>query len=80
VSSSAQYNLKKGSNSIKIFEDYKDVMSVNDVCKALGIGKNTAYKLLRENTIKSIVLAGKYKIPKTYLIEFVEKLSCNICA
>jgi len=55
-------------------------MSVNDVCKALGIGKNTAYKLLRENTIKSIVLAGKYKIPKTYLIEFVEKLSCNICA
>jgi len=48
-------------------------MTVQDVCTALDIGKNTAYKLLKDGVIKSFMIAGKYRIPKACLIEFINK-------
>lgn len=54
-----------------MFESYNDVMSVNDVCAALAMGKNTLYKLLKKGAIKSIQVGRKYFIPKIYLIDFI---------
>lgn len=54
-----------------MFETYKDVMSVDDVCCALSMGKNTLYRLLKNGAIKSIKVGRKYFIPKTCLIEFI---------
>ena len=31
----------------------KDLLTVEDVCKELGIGKNTAYGLIKDKKIKS---------------------------
>lgn len=56
-----------------MFEGYKDVLSVNDVCKALNIGKNTLYIFLKNETIKSIKIGKKYLIPKVYLIDFINE-------
>ncbi|MBE6964566.1 MAG: helix-turn-helix domain-containing protein [Ruminococcaceae bacterium] len=56
-----------------MFKNYSDVMTVQDVCTALDIGKNTAYKLLKDGVIKSFMIAGKYRIPKACLIEFINK-------
>lgn len=58
---------------INIFSNYKDILDVGELCSALNIGKNTAYKMLKNGIIKSFIIGGKYKIPKLYLIEFVEK-------
>lgn len=61
-----------------MFEKYKDILSVKELCKALNICQSIAYKLLKENQIKYIRIGNIYKIPKKYLIEYIEALtSCN---
>lgn len=55
-----------------MFNNFPDVLSVKDVCTALGLGKNTVYALLKSETIKSLPIRGKYVIPKEYLIDFIE--------
>lgn len=56
-----------------MFENYQDVMTVNDVCSALSMGKNMLYKLLKMGTISYIRIGRKYLIPKVYLIDFVDR-------
>ena len=36
-----------------------------------GIGVTLAYKLLKERKIKSIKIGREYKIPKSYIIEYL---------
>ncbi len=54
-----------------MFENYKDVLSVDEVCKALSMGKNTLYRLLKQGKIKAIKVGRKYFIPKICLIDFI---------
>lgn len=54
-----------------MFDVYKDVLTVEEACKALGMGKNTVYNLLQQNIIKSIRIKRKYYIPKQFLIDFI---------
>lgn len=56
-----------------MFEAFKDVLTVNEVCAALHMGRNTVYKLLKNNKIKSIIIGNKYFIPKVCLIDFINK-------
>lgn len=56
-----------------MFEKYKDTMTVNEVCEALGIGKNNVYTLLKKEIIKSIKIGKKYVIPKICLIDYIYK-------
>lgn len=54
-----------------MFESYKDVLTVNEACNALSIGKNKLYELLKSCAIKSIKIGKKYIIPKIYLIDYI---------
>lgn len=56
-----------------IFQDYPDVVSIKDLQKMLGIGRNKAYELLRDNTIQSIKIGRDYKIPKIYVIKYLNE-------
>lgn len=56
-----------------MFENYPDIMSVEQLCSALNIGKNTAYKLLNTKELKSVRVGRSHKIPKIWLIEFLTK-------
>ena len=58
-----------------MFDNYKDVVDIKDLCKMLGIGKNAAYILLKDNRIKSFKIGKKYKIPKKYIIDYIIKNS-----
>jgi excisionase family DNA binding protein len=60
---------------ILILEKYKDVLTINDICEILKIGKNTAYGLLKSGEIPNRKLAGKYIIPKIGIIRFIESLA-----
>ena len=51
--------------------EYNDILKPEDVKKILQIGRNTVYDYLKNGTIKSIMVAGKYRIPKLYLLEFM---------
>lgn len=53
-----------------MFDEYPDILTVSDIQQALGIGRNTAYKLLKDKQIKSIRIGNKYKIPKRCLIAY----------
>lgn len=54
-----------------MFESYNDVLTVNEACNALSIGKNKLYQLLKSSTLKSIKIGKKYIIPKVYLIDYI---------
>lgn len=54
-----------------MFESYKDVLTVDEVCSALSLGRNSVYDLLHSGEIKSIRIGKKYLIPKVYLIDFI---------
>lgn len=60
---------------IELFEDYPDVMTVQQVRMALGIGRTAVYRLLENHDIECFMIGNAYKIPKTCLIEFVHRNS-----
>ena len=59
-------------NYNSMFSNYPDVVNFAQMKEMLGnIGSTLAYKLLRENTIKSIKVGRAYKIPKKNIIEYL---------
>ena len=54
-----------------MFQDYPDVVNVAQLQKMLGIGRNTAYKLLTEQDIKAKKIGRIYIIPKMNIIKFL---------
>ena len=55
-----------------MLKNYKDVLSVEDLCEILSIGKNTAYRLLKSGEIKSVRIGKVYKIPKDSIREYLK--------
>lgn len=63
-------NLKE--NYSLMFTSYPDIVDITQMRKILGgIGVTLAYKLLKERKIKSIKIGREYKIPKSYIIEYL---------
>lgn len=65
-----------------MFRDYPDVVTVEQMCEMLGgIGIKTGYRLLKDGIIKSFVVGRRYRIPKLYILEYlelIEKVPANI--
>lgn len=59
-------------NNTYSFNDYPEVISVDNLQEILHIGRNAAYSLLKEGKIKTIKIGKKYIIPKKSIIEFLE--------
>lgn len=57
---------------IEMFDNYPDVVTVDDLTKMLGIGRNTAYRLVNEGEIRSIRVGKIHKIPKRNVIEYLQ--------
>jgi excisionase family DNA binding protein len=57
----------------KMFNEYPDILTVEQLQQILKIGRNTAYKLLQNNKIKSIRIGKVHKIPKINVIEYLNK-------
>jgi len=54
------------------FDDLPLTLRVEDLMPTLGIGKNTAYELVRSGQIKSIRIGRKIRIPKAAIQEFLD--------
>lgn len=55
-----------------MFENYPDVVEVDDLRKMLGgISKKLAYRLLSDQEIRSVRVDRTYKIPKICVIEYL---------
>ncbi len=54
-----------------MLEGYDDLLTVEEACEALRIGKNALYKLLVTQKLKAFRNGRVWRIPKQAVIEFV---------
>lgn len=51
------------------------VISVPQLAKLLGIGRNAAYEIVNRGEIRSVKIGKTIRIPKSAVIEFVDDYS-----
>lgn len=54
-----------------MFEQYPDIMSVEEACEALRVGYNAMYELLNSGKVKAYKNGRVWKIPKVALTEYI---------
>ncbi len=58
-------------NRYRTFDDLPLTLRVEDLMPILGVGRNTAYELVRSGQIRSIRVGRQLRIPKPFLIEYL---------
>lgn len=58
-----------------MLENYKDVLTVNDLMEILHIGRNTAYTYLQNGEIPSKKIRSKYIIPKIGVENYLRNIT-----
>jgi excisionase family DNA binding protein len=61
-----------------LFTQYPDIMSINDLRSALGIGRTKAYELVSSGELRSIRVGNAIRIPKTSLLDYVKGSGYNV--
>lgn len=61
-----------------MFEKYPDILTVHQMAEALGVGTNTAYRLIKDGEVRTIHIGRKIIVPKVCLIDFVSSVRYNI--
>lgn len=60
-------------NKYRSFDDLPLTLKVEDLVPILGIGRNTAYDLVRSGQIKSIRVGRNIRISKSEVLAFLNK-------
>ena len=60
-------------NKYRNLHDLPVTLRVEDLIPILGIGRNTAYELIRSGQIRSIRIGRQIRIPRDALLEFLRK-------
>jgi len=60
-----------------MFQDYPDIVSVEQIMNMLGIGKSSVYALLQSNQIHNVKVGRKYIVPKQSVVDFVSGVCYN---
>lgn len=60
-----------------IFTEYPNIVNTKQVQEMIGAGRNTVLKLLSSGEIQSIKIGKNYKIPKIYIIDYLNRLTKN---
>lgn len=58
-------------NKYRSFDELPLTLKVEDLMPILGIGRNTAYELIRCGKIRSIRIGKQLRIPKQALIDYL---------
>ena len=54
-----------------MFDQYPDILTVEEVCEALRMGYNAVYDLLNKGKLKAYKNGRVWRIPKESLKEFI---------
>jgi excisionase family DNA binding protein len=54
-----------------LLEQYNEILTLDEMCEILNIGKNTAYRLLNNKEVNGFKIGHVWKIPKTFLKEYI---------
>ena len=58
-------------NKYRSLDDLPLVLRVEDLMPILGIGRNTAYELVRSGQIRSIKIGRQIRVPRDAVAEFL---------
>ena len=58
-----------------MFEQYPDILTVEEVCEALRMGYNAVYELLNDGKLKTYKNGRVWRITKQALIQYVSESS-----
>lgn len=58
-----------------MFEQYPDILTVEEVCEALRMGYNAVYELLNEGKLKAYKNGRVWRIPREALVRYVMESS-----
>ena len=58
-----------------MFDDYRDLLNVEEACEILSIGKNAAYRLLASGKLQCFRHNRVWKVPKEGVIEYIRQQS-----
>lgn len=50
-----------------------ELISIDELCETLMIGKNLAYRLLTEKQLKAFKIGKKWKIPRSSVKNYIEE-------
>ena len=54
------------------FRSYPDLLNVPQVSEILGVSTKTVYRLLQQNAFASLRVGREFRIPKIYLMQYVQ--------
>ncbi len=60
-------------NKYRDLHELSVTLRVEDLMPLLGIGRNTAYELIRSEQIRSVRIGRQIRIPRDVLLEFLRK-------
>lgn len=60
-------------NKVNSLDSLPLALRVEDLMPILGIGRNTAYELVRSGQIRSIRIGRKIRIPRDAMAEFLRR-------
>ena len=58
-------------NNYRSFDELPLTLRVEELMPILGIGRNTAYELVRSEQIRSVKIGRQLRIPKQALIDYL---------
>ena len=61
-----------------VLKVYPDILTVEEMSRALGVSTKTGYKLIRENKIEYLKVGRSYRIPKANLLAYLKLLKESI--
>lgn len=55
-----------------LISQFGDILTIDDVCEILKIGRGQCYGLLQTGRLKAFKMGKTWKIPKEAVIEFIK--------
>ncbi len=59
-------------------ETYEDLITIEELCEILSIGKNTAYRLLNTKEISAFRIGRIWKIPKASVSSYIKSHTTSL--
>lgn len=60
-----------------MLEQFPDILTVKDLQKILSVGRSKAYAILHSGELQYITIGRQIRIPKKYLLDYLQKISYN---
>lgn len=54
-----------------VLKEYPDILTVDEMSKALGVSSKTGYQLLRDNKVEHLKVGRAYRVPKAHLLSYL---------